>query len=127
MDLNAIQQNPPIGQSTCPVCHQPVSPGQYFCSNCGAKVHEAPLSTTPLMQLGLYAFSIILPIICFLLITKWPGVTYVRSKDEKTRTVGMIACTLLLLSTIVTFYLAYVWTQDALQQSLNEVNAEMNY
>lgn len=64
--------------------------------------------------------------LCFLFITKWPGLTYLRSKDEQVRRVGAIACTLLILSTIVTIYYIYVWTQDAIQQSVNDINAEMS-
>jgi len=127
MDPNAVQpslEHPGV----CPVCHQPVSPSYYFCPNCGAKVHEPALSTTPLMQLGIYAFSIILPMICYLLITKWPGITYLRSNDQKAKQVGAIACGLLFLSTVGTFYYGYVWTEQALQQAtaqLNQQNSEM--
>ena len=126
MDPNAVSPTSLPLPGTCPVCHQPVSPEQYFCANCGAKLHAPPLSTTPLTQLGIYAFSIILPMLCFLFITKWPGLTYLRSKDEKVRRVGVIACTLLILSTIVTIYYIYVWTQDAIQQSVNDINQEMS-
>jgi hypothetical protein len=74
----------------------------------------------------IYAFSIILPMICYLLITKWPGIAYARSRDEKTRNIGIVACLLLGLSTVVTFYFAYVWTQEAVQQSVSQINADMS-
>jgi hypothetical protein len=123
MDPNAVVV-PDEHPGVCPVCHMPVSPTYYFCPNCGAKVHEPPLSISPLAQLGLYAFSIILPMICYLLISKWPGITYVRSKDEKIRQVGAIACGLLVLSSVATFYYAYVWTEEALQQATAQINQE---
>lgn len=124
MDPNAAA-SVPSHPGVCPVCHLPVSPDFYFCPNCGAKVHEPPLSVSPLNQFLLYAFSIVLPMICYLAITKWQGITYLRSNDEKTRQVGVIACCLLVLSSFVTFYYAYVWTEEALQQANTEVNQEM--
>jgi hypothetical protein len=117
---------PASGALACPVCHQSVLPEYYFCPNCGAKLHEAPLSTSPLTQAWIYAFSIILPVICYLLITKWPGIAYARSRDEKTRNVGIVACLLLAFSTIVTFYLAYAETQQVIQASVNSINADMS-
>lgn len=123
-----MEPTPPVSTEhpgVCPVCHQPVSSEFYFCPNCGAKVHDPPLSTSLWMQLGIYAFSIILPVICYLAITKWPGIRYLRSKDEDARTVGIIACTLLVLSSVVSFYYAYVWTEEAIQQATTQVNQEM--
>ena len=127
MDSNVVSANPDnIVQSVCPTCHQGILPGWYFCPNCGAKLNAPPLSVSALTQTGIYAFSIILPMICYLLITKWPGITYARSKDQKVRQVGVIACILLALSSAVTFYYAYVWTQDAIQESVNQINADMS-
>ena len=125
MDPNLVSPGS-FAPDTCPVCHQPVSAGQYFCSNCGAKLHEPPLSITPLAQLGLYAFSIVLPMMCFLFITRWPALKYLRSKDDKTKQVGMIACALLVLSTVVSIYYAYVWTQEAIQSQVNAINQDMS-
>ena len=108
----------------CSTCHQTLLPQYYFCPNCGAKVNEAPLSTTLQAQLGVYAFSIILPMICFIFVTKWPGVKYLKSNDQKTKNIGIIACVILGLSTILTIWLAYVWTQSAIQSSINSVNTD---
>jgi len=113
-------------QEVCPVCHQSILPQWYFCPNCGRKLTDAPLSTSPFTQAWIYAFSLILPMICYLLITKWPGITYARSKDETTRNIGIVACVLLALSSIVTFYLAWEWTQEAIQSSVNQINADMS-
>ena len=126
MDPNVAAVLPTEHPGVCPVCHQPVASNYYFCPNCGAKIHEPPLPTGLWTQLGLYAFSIVLPIICYLLITKWKGMAYLRSKDEDARTVGVIACTLLVLSSVATFYYGYVWTEEALQQATAQVNQEMN-
>lgn len=110
----------------CPVCHQPLLPEYYFCPNCGNKLHAPPLSTSVGTQVWIYFFSVILPLICFLAVTKWPGVKYVKSSDQKTKRIGIIAWTLLILSTVVTIWLAYVWTEDAIQSSVNSINLDMS-
>ena len=124
MNPNAVP-SPAEHPGVCPVCHQPVATSYYFCPNCGAKVHEPPLVISNADQLWLYAFSIILPVIFYLAITKWQGIAYLRSKDEKARQVGLIACVLLVLSTFVTYYYEYQWTEQALQQVNTEVNQQM--
>ena len=127
MDPNASDQNVPPDVSAaphiCPYCHQPVLLQYYFCPNCGTKLSSAPLSTTPLAQAGIYAFSIILPMICFLAVTKWPGPKYYRSGDPKAKLIGAIAWVLLILSTAVTFWFAYTWAQDTLQSLGSSLNS----
>ena len=112
--------------ATCPVCHQSVLPQYYFCPNCGTNLHAAPLSTSAVTQLGIYVFSLTLPIVCFVFVTRWPGVKYFKSADPKAKRIGEIAWGLLILSTIVTIWLAVVWTQETIQSSLNSINAEMS-
>jgi len=111
----------------CPVCHQPVLPQYYFCPNCGARLNEAPLSTAVQTQARIYFFSIILPVICFIFATRWPGIKYFKSNDPKARRIGKIAWTLLILSTIVTVWLVYVWTQGMIQASINSLNADFGF
>ena len=108
----------------CPVCHQPILPQYYFCPNCGTKLNSIPLSTTPGTQAWIYAFSIILPMMCFLFVTRWPGVKYYKSTDPKVKLIGEIAWTLLILSTIITIWLVYVWTQQMIQSSIGSINTD---
>lgn len=123
------EQNIPQSPSSdiCPACHQKVLPQYYFCPNCGAKIKEAPLSTTLSTQAWIYAFSIILPMICFIFVTRWPGTKYFKSEDPKAKMIGQIAWALLVLSTILAIYLAYVWTQDTIQSTLNSINTDFNF
>ena len=110
----------------CPVCHLAVKPEYYFCPNCGHELHKAPLSTTPLSQAWLYGLSIVLPSILFIAIRQWRGVEYLQSSDPKTKQIGQIAVVLLVLSTLLTFYLAYEWTVAAVQSSIESINADMS-
>ena len=113
--------------SNCPTCHQPVLSYYYFCPNCGTKLNQAPLSTTLPAQISLYAFSIILPMICFLFVTRWQGVKYFKSKDPKTKQIGQTAWVLLIISTIFTIWLAVVWTQSYIQSTVNSINSDLNF
>ena len=111
----------PTAPMLCPQCHQSVKPEWYFCPNCGKKLSEPGLSTTLGAQLWLYAFSIILPIIAYLAISYWQGIKYARSDDPKAQQIGWIAIALIALSTVVTFWLAIVWINGAIQSSVNSV------
>ena len=126
INLNApkIPLNPDAVSGVCPVCHQPVLPQHYFCPNCGAKIHEAPLSTTAGTQTWIYLFSVILPMICFLFVTRWPGVKYYKSDDPKAKLIGQVAWALLIISTIITIWLIYVWTTQMIQSSINSINTD---
>lgn len=113
--------------NTCQTCHQPTDPKWYFCPNCGAKLQSAPLSTSLSTQIGIYAFSLILPVICFLFVTKWPGMKYFRSKDPQEKQIGTTAWIILVASTIVTIwigYQSYIWTVNTIQDSINQVNLD---
>jgi hypothetical protein len=106
----------------CPRCHFVVKPEYYFCPNCGAKLTEAPIGTGLMDQLLLYAFSIILPWIAYLAITKWQGMKYLRAPDPRAKQIGLIALILLVASSIVAIWLTTVWIQGYIQSSLNDVN-----
>jgi len=108
----------------CSVCHQSILPQYYFCPNCGAKINSAPLSTTLGTQAWIYAFSIILPMILFIFVTRWPGVKYFKSNDPKTKRIGQVAWALLIISTIITIWLGVVLTQVMIQSSINSINTD---
>lgn len=117
---------PPVS-FLCPVCHKAVVPEYYFCPNCGTELHPPPLPTTLAAQAKIYLHSIILPMIVFITVTKWQGYKYFKAEDQAAKQIGAIAITLLVLSTAVTCWLAYVWTQDTIQASVNSINADLSY
>jgi hypothetical protein len=114
--------NPTI--TKCDFCHQPILSQYYFCPNCGHAVggKEAPLETTVEAQVKIYALSIILPMVLFILLGKWHGMRYMKSDDPKARRIGQIAWVLMIVSTVVCIwltYLSYVWITQATQTYLN--------
>ena len=119
-----INPNFNLASNVCLVCHQPILPQYYFCPNCGAKINSAPLSTTIGTQAWIYAFSIILPMILFIFVTRWPGVKYYKSNDKKAKQIGRIAWALLILSTILTIWLTIILTNEMIQSSINSINTD---
>jgi hypothetical protein len=112
--------------SVCSYCHQVVAPEWFFCPNCGKEVRAAPLSTSIETQLWIYAFSVILPFICYLAIAKWPGIKYFRSKDIKAQQIGTIAWALIIVSSLVTFWYGYKLVQQTIQSQEASINADMS-
>ena len=111
-------------QNICSICHQPILSEYYFCPNCGNNLKPVPLSTTVATQVWIYIFSIILPMICFIFVTRWKGIKYLKSNDPKAKIVGQIACVLLFVSTIVTIWLAYNWTEQFVQSQIDSINTD---
>lgn len=111
-------------KNICPQCHQLVLPQYYFCPNCGFKLNSAPLKTDIITQIGIYAFSIILPAICFIFVNRWQGTKYFKSNNPKAKQIGKIAWTLLVLSTIVVIWLVVIWTQNYIRETVNGINED---
>ena len=109
----------------CSVCHQPILPTYYFCPNCGIALTSAPLSTTIWTQFGIYLFSIILPFMCFLFITKWPARKYLKSNDPKARIIGRIAWLLIIASTLFTFWYAYYITKKIMNSISSSISTDL--
>lgn len=109
----------------CTVCHQITLPTYYFCPNCGLALTIAPLSTSIGRQIWIYFFSLILPSLCFLFITRWPGTKYAKSADPKAKIIGQVAWVILILSTILTFWYAIVITQRIIKTTTDSINASI--
>ena len=60
------------------------------------------------------------------MVSKWPGITYYKSSDQKAKQIGTVAIIILTASTLLTIWLGYVWTMEAIQSSVNSINADMS-
>ena len=119
--IGALYEGQIPGATPCGFLKVKCGTGRQFC------IPVAPgLKTAIEAQAWIYAFSIILPMLCFIFVTKWPGLKYYRSRDPKAKAIGINAIVLITLSTIVTIWLAYIWTMDAIQASVNSINADMS-
>ena len=110
----------------CPTCHQAVMQQYYFCPNCGTNLRPAPLSTSSGTQVWIYGLSIILPLVLFIGISKWPAMKYFRSSDPQEKMIGQIALILIVLSTLLTVWLTYKLTLEAIQSQVASINADMS-
>jgi hypothetical protein len=108
----------------CHTCHQPLKIEYYFCPNCGAKTQETPLPTTPSEQIKLYIYSAVLPWIGFFTIGKWTGLKYLKSKDQKTKQIGIIACIIMAVSLILLCYVGYIEYQAAVQSINSSISSD---
>ncbi len=123
--VTSSSSSPRPASGVCLVCHRLLLPQYYFCPNCGTKVSSTLLSTSVGTQIWIYALSIIIPIIFFILIGKWPGAKYAKSDDPKAKQIGYIAWALLILSTIVMVWLSIRWTNQMIQSSVNSINGAL--
>lgn len=60
--------------------------------------------------------------IAFISVSRWPGIKYFKSGDPKAQQIGLFAIILLVISAIITYWLAIVWIQNYIQQSVTDVN-----
>ena len=123
--MQGVDTTNTIIPTVCPTCHQPVMQQYYFCPNCGTNLHSAPLSTSVATQVWIYAYSIILPNILFITVTRWPGMKYYRSTDSKAKMIGQVAWILIVLSTLASLWFAYIFTQQAIQSMNASINADL--
>lgn len=80
---------------TCPNCHQPINPTDYFCPNCGKKIRTPPPSTTLSSQILLYIKTLLLPPFGLY----W-GFRYLRQPDQKSKLIGLVVIVITIIETI---------------------------
>ena len=85
----------------CPLCHNTVSTSANFCSQCGKKLKEPPLSTTVARQALIYCVS-------FFLAPFGLGYAfkYLKQRDPKTRAIGIVALVLTILAIVSVVFIS---------------------
>ncbi len=122
--MEDIQGTIESSPSLCPTCHLAVLSSYYFCPNCGANLNVKPLPTGAMAQAELYIFSAILPLMGFLFVTRWHANKYVKSDDPKAKQIGILAWSILIISTIITIYFVYVWTMSYINSTISGINSD---
>jgi len=59
------------------------------------------------------------------MVTRWPGIKYIKSDNKKTKIIGIIASVLLIVSTVVTYWYAYVWTKEVVQSAIDSSTKDL--
>lgn len=101
------------GIVSCPSCHQPIEPIDYFCPKCGKKLRSRPLSTSFSSQIVLYLKTLLLP--PFGLI--W-GYRYLHQPDTSSKLIGLI--------TIIITVVETVWLTQTTINIINTANQQIN-
>lgn len=81
---------------SCPKCHQPITPANYFCPNCGQKLHSPPPSLSVLGLIGHF-----LKIILLCPFGLYWGYIYLRQPDDKSKIVGLITIAVTIIETLL--------------------------
>jgi hypothetical protein len=97
---------------SCPSCHQPVKPTDYFCFNCGKIIRPRPLSTSVSTQIFLYLKTLLLPPFGF-----WWGYRYLRQSDNASKTIGLI--------TVLITFVEIIWLVQTTITAVNTVNQQV--
>ena len=101
----------------CPNCHTAVRPTDYFCFNCGKNLKPVAKSTSATAQIILYLKSIILPPLGI-----WWALPYLRGNNQKSKTIGIFAIVL----TIISLAIAFKLTVDLMNTVNQQVNEAVN-
>ena len=99
-------------EPTCPQCHVPVKPTDFFCFNCGKNLKPKPLSTSLETIFMYYLGALVLPPLGIV----W-GIKYLKQESQTAKVHGII----LIILTIFEIVLLTVWTQ----QFINVVNTQL--
>lgn len=97
----------------CPKCHSVVEPTDYYCYNCGTNLKPAPPPVTMSAQVSLYLISFLLPPLGL-----FRGFKYLKQKENKYKTIGVIAVLLTLFSLLLAL--------AATSSFVNGINSEVN-
>ena len=84
---------------TCSFCKFNIQNDWFFCPNCGKQLKEKEITITTSKQILIYFVSFFLAPLGL----GW-GLKYIRSKDNKIRTVGIISIVLTVLSIIMLIF-----------------------
>jgi predicted amidophosphoribosyltransferase len=101
----------------CPQCHQPITPTDYFCANCGKRLKIPPLPTTIVRQIMIYLGSVILPPMGLV----W-GMRYLKQPDQKSKLIGIVAIVLTALSLVI----STIYIVDYINKVNTEVTRQLN-
>ncbi len=102
--------------NNCPNCSYQLMPEWFFCPNCGKVLKEKPITISLFKQVLIYLVSFFLAPLGM----AW-GLKYIRSKNVKTKIVGII-CILLTVVSVSFMIYAYKNFMDQYMKTLNSIH-----
>ena len=106
-----------VPEPVCPQCHTVVRATDYFCFNCGKNLHQKPLPSTPLYEIGAYLGSAVLPPLGAV----W-GLKYIRQPDAASKRIGWGS----IVVTVIATFLVTVWMVKFAENIQTQVNQGVN-
>ncbi len=94
----------------CPACSASSPSPANFCPNCGRSLRRAILSTSAQKQIVIYLISFFLAPLGL-----WFAWKYIKQNDRKSKTIGIAAIALTVISVAIT-----IWTMAALYNSIRQ-------
>lgn len=101
--------------TTCRYCKKPAWDSYFFCPNCGKKLKEPPFVFSWLKTIGVILESLLLPPLGI-----FPGVKYLRIKNNTARIVGLIAIIITIIMTLVLIILLRTYL-NSVSQTYNQI------
>lgn len=105
----------------CKYCHLPVTVDDYFCPHCGKKLKEKPAAMELWPLVWLFVLSSLLPPLGIGL-----TIRYIRSEDERARSVGWISLFVTIVALIVSILIAKS-VMDSVNQQINTQMQNYNF
>lgn len=96
-----MENNQVTNSLECPACHYKTQGDWFFCPNCAKELKEKILVISFSKQILIYLVSFFLTPLGL----GW-GLKYVRSKDNKTKTVGIISIVLTVVSILLMIWVS---------------------
>ena len=110
MTENRIPTTTSLPEKVCPACNAVLPIAANFCLNCGKRLRTKPAATSVSKQLIVYLVSFFLAPLGL-----WYAWRYLREGDQKSKTIGMVAIAL----TIISIAFA-IWTTAELFNSFSQ-------
>ena len=92
-------------ETACPTCHASTSATENFCSQCGTKLTEPPLSTSAARQIFIYIISFIFAPLGLVYAFK-----YLKQSNPKARRIGIIVIILTILAIALMIWVTKAFT-----------------
>ncbi len=97
----------------CPKCGKEIPENSFFCSYCGKKIKEPPVSVSAAKQIFMYAVSLFLPPLGLI----W-FVRYLRQPDRKAKNIAIAILVVTIAASLFTLWFA-VQIMNGFTNSLN--------
>lgn len=102
----------------CSKCHRSVDATDYYCRNCGKKLHSPPLTADFSTLIILFLKTVLLPPLGFI----W-GFRYLFQPDNRSKLIGFLVIVITLIETILLTQYTITMVNTATEQINQQLNS----